>query len=48
MQFYCNTYALKHQDIGKRIKDLLNKFAIENDINIDLVLYNEADKQYYI
>ncbi len=42
------TYGFKHQDIGKRVKDLLNKFAIDNDINIDLVLYKETDKQYYI
>lgn len=42
------TYGFKHQDIGKIVKDLLNNFLTNKDINIDLVIYNETDKQYYV
>lgn len=42
------TYGFKHQDIGKIVKDLLNNFLIDKDINIDLVLYSVIDKRYYV
>ena len=41
-------YGFKHSDVGKIVKELLNNYVIDKDINIDLVLYNESDKQYYI
>lgn len=41
------TYGFKHQHIGKIVKELLNNFIIDKDINIDLILYNAEDKKYY-
>ena len=41
-------YGFEHSQVGKIVKNLLNNYVIDKDINIDLVLYNEKDKQYYI
>jgi O-acetyl-ADP-ribose deacetylase (regulator of RNase III) len=40
-------YGFEHKEVGKIVKELLNNYVIDKDINIDLVLYNENDKQYY-
>ena len=41
-------YGFNHSEVGKTVKELLNDYIIDKDICIDLVLYNESDKQYYI
>lgn len=41
-------YGFEHSKIGKMIKEMLNSYVVDKNINIDLVLYNEIDKQYYI
>lgn len=41
-------YGFEHNQVGKIVKDLLNNYVKDKDINIDLILYNEKDKQYYI
>mgnify|MGYP004635906359 CR=1 FL=1 len=41
-------YGFKHDEVGKMVKELLSSYVIDKDINIDLVLYSEFDKQYYI
>lgn len=41
-------YGFEHSEVGKIVKKLLNNYVMDKDINIDLVLYNENDKQYYI
>lgn len=40
-------YGFEHSEIGKIVKDLLNNFVINKDINIDLVLYDEKGKEWY-
>ena len=41
-------YGFDHKEVGKLVKELLNNYVRDKDINIDLVLYNESDKQYYL
>ncbi len=41
-------YGFKHEDVGKLVCNLLNNYIKDKDINIDLVLYNESNKKYYI
>ncbi len=41
-------YGFEHNQVGKIVKELLNNYVINKDINIDLVLYNEKDKKYYL
>ena len=41
-------YGFEHNQVGKIVKNLLNNYVIDKDINIDLVLYNAKDEQYYI
>lgn len=41
-------YGFKHSEVGKIVKELLSDYLTNKEINIDLVLYNESDKQYYI
>ena len=40
-------YGFDHSEVGKIVKELLSAYVIDNDINVDLVLYNEDDKYYY-
>jgi len=41
-------YGFKHEDVGTVVLNLLNDFVKDNNINIDLVLYREEDKKYYL
>ena len=41
-------YGFEHNKVGKIVKKLLNDFVKDKDINIDLVLYDESNKQYYL
>lgn len=41
-------YGFDHSEVGKIVKELLSTYVIDNDINVDLVLYNENDKRYYL
>ena len=41
-------YGFNHSEVGKIVKDLLYRFEIDKDINIDLILYDESNKKYYI
>lgn len=41
-------YGFTHSEVGRIVKGLLKNYARDKDINIDLVLYNENDKQYYL
>lgn len=41
-------YYFKHEDIGKDVITYLNNLIDDKDINIDFILYDEQDKQYYI
>lgn len=41
-------YGFEHSEIGKIVRVLLDNYVNDKDINIDLVLYNENDRQYYI
>jgi O-acetyl-ADP-ribose deacetylase (regulator of RNase III) len=41
-------YGFEHIEVGKMLTELLNNYVMDKDINIDLVLYNEADRHYYI
>ena len=38
----------EHKAVGKIVNNLLSSYTDDKDINIDLVLYNETDKQYYM
>lgn len=38
-------YGFEHSEVGKIVKELLSNYVMDKDINIDLVLYNETDKQ---
>ena len=40
-------YGFDHKKIGKRVSKIIKDFVSDKDINIDLVLYNECDKEYY-
>lgn len=40
-------YGFEHSKIGKEITKILEEFARCNDINVDLVLFDEIDKIYY-
>ena len=40
-------YGFEHYEIGKQVYKILNDFVMNNDINIDLVLYDEKYKIYY-
>ena len=41
-------YGFEHNEVGKIVKELLNNYVIDKDINIDLVLYDETSEKYYI
>lgn len=41
-------YGYEHEEVGKMLSDLIKDFVKDKDINIDLVLYKEEDKQYYL
>lgn len=41
-------YGFEHSEVGKIVKEILNDYVTDKDINLDLVLYNETDKQYYL
>ena len=41
-------YGFEHSEVGNKIKKLIDNYIKDKDINIDLVLYNESNKQYYI
>ena len=41
-------YGFKHEEVGPIVKELLTNFVKDNDINIDLVLYKDDDKKYYL
>jgi len=40
-------YFFKHEDIGKDVVAYLNNLINDKDINIDFVLYDERDIQFY-
>ena len=40
-------YGFEHSQIGKTVSNILNEFTQDKELNIDLVLYNEADRIYY-
>ena len=40
-------YGFEHSKIGKEVSKILEEFTNHNDINVDLVLFNEMDKIYY-
>ncbi len=41
-------YGFTHEEVGSVVKKMMNDFVKDKDINIDLVLYNDRDKEYYI
>ena len=41
-------YGFNHSEVGKIVKEILYNFVVDKDINIDLVLYDELDKKYYV
>lgn len=41
-------YGYGHSEVGKMLSDLIKDFVKDKDINIDLVLYREVDKEFYI
>lgn len=41
------TYGYKHEDVGKKVSALLKDFVRDKDLNIDLVLYDESQIEYY-
>lgn len=41
-------YGFNHSDVGKIVKNILKKYTINKDLDIDLVLYDESDKIFYI
>lgn len=41
-------YGFEHSQVGKIVKNMLDNYVSDKDINIDLVLYNKNDEQYYI
>lgn len=41
-------YGFEHRQVGKIVKKVLDDYVSDKDINIDLVLYNKNDEQYYI
>ena len=41
-------YGFNHSEVGKTVKDLISNFVLNKDVNIDLVLYDDSNKQYYI
>ena len=40
-------YGFDHKEVGKIVKDLLDTYVTDKNINIDLVVYSEDNKQYY-
>ncbi len=42
------SYYFKHEDIGKDVVTYLSNLISDKDINIDFVLYDERDKQFYM
>ena len=40
-------YGFEHSKIGKEVTKILEKFTKQNDINVDLVIFNEIDMIYY-
>ena len=40
-------YGFEHSKIGKEVSKILEEFTNHNDINVDLILFNEMDKIYY-
>jgi len=42
------SYYFKHEEIGKDVVRHLNNLIKNKNINIDLVIYKEQDKQFYI
>lgn len=41
------SYCFEHKDIGRDIVKLLDNFVKDKEINIDFVLYDERDKDFY-
>ncbi len=41
-------YGFKHEEVGYIVKELISNFVKENGVNVDIVLYSENDKNYYI
>ena len=40
-------YGFKHEEVGKQVATLLNAYTANNDINIDLVLYDKENLKFY-
>ena len=40
-------YGFEHSEIGKEVTKILEEFTKYNDINVDLVIFNEMDRIYY-
>ena len=41
-------YGFGHVEVGKFVPEMIREFVKDKDINIDLVLYSDRDKEYYI
>ena len=41
------SYCFKHKDVASDVVTIIRENIKDIDLNIDLVLYNESDKQYY-
>ena len=41
------SYGYSHKQVGNIVKNILEEFTKENDINIDLVIYDKEDIKYY-
>lgn len=41
-------YGFEHSEVGSLVKELLKEYTIDKDINIDLVLYDDNNKKYYL
>lgn len=41
-------YGFLHKNVGKEVSNLIIEFIKDKDIDIDLILYEEEDKAYYM
>ena len=40
-------YGFEHSKIGKEVTKIIEEFTKYNNINVDLIIFNENDKNYY-
>lgn len=41
-------YGYEHSEVGKMLSVLIKDFVMNKDINIDLVLYKDENREYYL